>query len=32
MAPMMAGVAIMTFAWPYAVTKNSLIVVAVIYG
>jgi len=32
MAPMMAGVAIMTFAWPYAVTKHSLIAVAVIYG
>ncbi|KAJ3566847.1 hypothetical protein NP233_g6743 [Leucocoprinus birnbaumii] len=30
--PMTIGTAIMTFAWPYARTKNSLIAVAIIYG
>lgn len=30
--PMTIGVAMMTFAWPYAQTKSSLIAVSVIYG
>ncbi|KAJ3566848.1 hypothetical protein NP233_g6742 [Leucocoprinus birnbaumii] len=32
MVPMTIGVAIMTFAWPYAQTKGSLTVVAILYG
>jgi len=30
--PMTIGVAIMTYVWPYATSKNSLIAVAIIYG
>ncbi|KAF9001736.1 major facilitator superfamily domain-containing protein [Cyathus striatus] len=30
--PMTLATSIMTFAWPYALTKESLIVVAIIYG